>query len=58
MNEFRDPRSFTVELPDSADVPNYCPQGCGDLTEDEAGGPCKACWRAIDRDARLDDMRW
>lgn len=25
-----------------------CPEGCGGLTEDEAGGPCKACWDKLD----------
>lgn len=28
--------------------PDLCPQGCGDFTEDAAGGPCSHCWAAID----------
>lgn len=24
-----------------------CPQGCGGLTEDPYGGPCRACWDAV-----------
>lgn len=30
----------------TGDVPNFCPQGCGGLTEDPYGGPCQACWDA------------
>ncbi|WP_068924986.1 hypothetical protein [Planobispora rosea] len=29
-------------LPD----PHPCPQGCGRMTEDPYGGPCRACWDA------------
>lgn len=29
-------------------MPNFCPEGCGGVTEDPYGGPCKACWRAVD----------
>lgn len=29
-------------------MPNFCPAGCGGVTEDPYGGPCKACWRAVD----------
>lgn len=25
-----------------------CPHGCGRTTEDPYGGPCKACWDALD----------
>lgn len=31
-------------LPDGAQP---CPQGCGGLTEDPYGGPCRACWDAV-----------
>jgi hypothetical protein len=31
----------------SGEVPNFCPQGCGGLTEDPYGGPCRACWEAV-----------
>lgn len=34
--------------------PDPCPNACGGLTEDEAGGPCKACWAKVGRD---DDER-
>ena len=27
--------------------PDPCPNACGRLTEDAAGGPCKACWAAV-----------
>jgi hypothetical protein len=29
------------------EVPSFCPQGCGGLTEDPYGGPCKACWGTV-----------
>jgi hypothetical protein len=29
------------------EVPNFCPQGCGGITEDPYGGPCQACWDAV-----------
>lgn len=32
----------------TGDVPNFCPEGCGGVTEDRYGGPCKACWAAVD----------
>lgn len=31
----------------TGDVPNFCPEGCGGITEDPYGGPCKACWDAV-----------
>ena len=31
----------------TGEVPNFCPEGCGGLTEDPYGGPCKACWDAV-----------
>jgi len=34
------------------EVPSFCPEGCGGLTEDVYGGPCKACWAAVDREER------
>lgn len=37
------------------EVPNFCPQGCGGITEDVYGGPCKACWAAVDADPNIDD---
>lgn len=30
------------------EVPNFCPEGCGGISEDPYGGPCKACWDAVD----------
>ncbi len=36
---------FTRELTDEA--PDVCPQGCGRMTEDPYGGPCKACWDEV-----------
>lgn len=30
----------------TGEVPNFCPNACGGLTEDPSGGPCKACWDA------------
>lgn len=44
----RDPRSFVVEWQGDVDL-NFCPQGCGGMTEDAAGGPCKACWSTVGR---------
>jgi len=35
-------------LPEGSNDP--CPNACGGLTEDEAGGPCKACWAKVKRD--------
>ena len=34
----------------TGDVPNFCPQGCGGITEDPYGGPCQACWDAVGKD--------
>lgn len=28
----------------SDDLRDPCPMGCGNQTEDVAGGPCKECW--------------
>lgn len=30
-------------------TPDPCPMGCGELTEDPYGGPCRACWAAVDQ---------
>lgn len=38
-----------MEFADDAEIPNFCPQGCGGLTEDPYGGPCKRCWGAVGR---------
>jgi hypothetical protein len=27
---------------------DWCPDGCGFPTDDPYGGPCAACWSAID----------
>lgn len=35
-----------------------CPEGCGGLTEDTAGGPCNACWRKLDDEPDVDDAPW
>jgi hypothetical protein len=32
------------------EMPNFCPNGCGGVTEDPYGGPCKACWDAVGSD--------
>jgi hypothetical protein len=29
------------------EVPNFCPQGCGGISEDPYGGPCQRCWDAV-----------
>ena len=29
------------------EVPNFCPNGCGGISEDPYGGPCQACWDAV-----------
>lgn len=39
-------------------MPNFCPEGCGGVTEDPYGGPCKACWRAVDDRERETDDDW
>jgi len=28
-------------------LPDFCPGGCGGLTEDPYGGPCRACWDKV-----------
>jgi hypothetical protein len=43
----------------TGDVPNFCPEGCGGITEDVYGGPCQACWDAVDAKSRSeDDTDW
>src|ERR1700685_1243488 len=37
------------------EVPNFCPEGCGGITEDRYGGPCKACWDAVGKRPDVDD---
>ncbi len=37
--------THTWTFPEDYDGPEPCPLGCGNLTEDAAGGPCDACWR-------------
>lgn len=32
------------------EMPSFCPNGCGGVTEDLYGGPCKACWDAVGND--------
>lgn len=29
------------------DSPEACPQGCGSITEDSYGGPCRSCWDLV-----------
>lgn len=36
------------EFPADYDGQWPCPQGCGRLTEDPYGGPCRCCWNAVD----------
>lgn len=36
----------------AGEVPNFCPQGCGGISEDPYGGPCRACWAEVDRKER------
>ena len=38
----------------AGEVPNFCPEGCGGITEDVYGGPCKACWARVDELRRAD----
>jgi hypothetical protein len=46
----RKPRDATYEVIVPADVDvSWCPQGCGGFTEDPYGGPCKVCWREVER---------
>lgn len=33
-------------LPKDCEV-SPCPMGCGGMTDDPAGGPCKACWAKV-----------
>jgi hypothetical protein len=47
--------SWTMELTVPADVEAWpCPGGCGGITEDEAGGPCRRCWDEVDRRERAE----
>jgi hypothetical protein len=39
----------------AGEVPNFCPQGCGGISEDPYGGPCKACWAEAGRKERAWD---
>lgn len=39
----------------TGEVPNFCPEGCGGLTEDPYGGPCRACWDKIGKTASPED---
>lgn len=39
---------LTWEFPADSDA-WPCPEGCGGLTEDAAGGPCKRCWDKVPR---------
>jgi predicted NAD/FAD-binding protein len=39
----------------TGEVPNFCPEGCGGITEDVYGGPCKDCWAEVDRRERARD---
>jgi hypothetical protein len=36
---------YEFVLPEGS--PDPCPMACGGLTEDAAGGPCKACWAKV-----------
>lgn len=38
--------TLTWEFPADSDA-WPCPEGCGGLTEDPAGGPCKRCWDQV-----------
>ena len=42
------PATHTWEL-DEDDDRAPCPMGCGNLTDDVAGGPCSACWASMSR---------
>jgi hypothetical protein len=37
---------YTWDLPADSDA-WPCPEACGGLTEDPAGGPCKRCWDKV-----------
>ena len=39
---------ISVTFPADADMPDFCPEGCGRTTEDPYGGPCNACWADIE----------
>ena len=40
----------------AGEMPDFCPEGCGGVTEDPYGGPCKACWARVDATGeRYDD---
>lgn len=41
-----------LDLDDMDHVP--CPTGCGRTTDDAAGGPCSACWDALDDEMDVD----
>ena len=47
--------AFTWEGP-AGEMPDFCPEGCGGVTEDPYGGPCRACWARVDATGeRYDD---
>lgn len=33
----------------AGEMPDFCPNGCGGVTEDPYGGPCQACWDTVPR---------
>ena len=37
-------------------MPDFCPNGCGGVTEDPYGGPCQACWDAVSNDETPGDV--
>jgi len=39
----------------SGEVPNFCPEGCGGITEDPYGGPCKTCWDKVGAGKNIDE---
>lgn len=45
---------MTWEFPAGSDA-WPCPEACGGLTEDEAGGPCRKCWDKIARRGETSD---
>lgn len=42
--------SWYADVPEGVDF-TWCPEGCGNTTDDPYGGPCKACWRKVDERA-------
>ena len=38
---------YVIEVPTDSDA-WPCPEACGGMTEDEAGGPCRRCWDKVD----------